>query len=469
MIATFRPHAVLAGCLALATLPAQVNWSQAAGTGAPMAYGGSAWDPVRARLVAFGGEQGGTPSDQHREYDPVAAQWTLLSPSVRPSSRRRPAMAFDEARGECVLFGGGAGVSPGTFLADTWTWNGIAWTQKFPAQSPSARHGAAMAYDRARAVVVLFGGFVPSGADAGDVWEWDGTTWTPRSFAGGPSARGAHRLVHDDARAVTVLYGGYSTPSQTTLADTWTWDGAAWTAGPGGPGSLCDQLFVYDSQRRRVVLFGGLRIAGPVLTDLALTWDWDGSAWLQRTTATSPAPRSAMACGYWPGAPGRAISGGGAQNTGTQFGSTFTLAPTAPASTSAFGTGCPTSAGPLALRAASHPYIGSDFVLEIADAPVVSFVAIMALGASNTIWSGVPLPLNLAVIGAPGCQALVSPDVLLTLPIVNTTATLTWSLPNLPAVIGQTLYAQGVVLDPLSPLPFQIGASHGRSFTFGSP
>jgi hypothetical protein len=468
MISTSRLTAALAGCLAAATLPAQVNWSQTAVTGAPMAYGASAWDAARARLVAFGGEQSGTPSDQHREYDPVTAQWTALTPSPRPGPRRRPAMAYDEARGECVLFGGGSGALPGTFLSDTWTWNGTVWTQRSPAQSPSPRFGAALAYDRARQVVVLFGGFVPSATDIADVWEWNGTTWTPRPFAGGPSPRGAHRLVYDVARGVTVLYGGYSTPALITLADTWTWDGTSWTAGPAGPGSLCDQLFVYDEQRSRVVLFGGLRIQGGQ-TDLAATWEWNGVAWQQRTTATPPTARSSMACGYWPGAPGRVIAGGGAQNTGTQFGSTFAFAPTTPAATASFGLGCPTSGGPLALNALTYPYIGTDFVLQIANAPQFAAIGLMALGGSNTTWNGLPLPLDLAPVGAPGCPANVSPDVLLTLFINNGIATLTWALPNLPAVVGQTLYAQGIVLDPLSPLPFQIGVTPGRSFRFGAP
>jgi hypothetical protein len=152
--------------------------------------------------------------------------------------------------------------------------------------APSPRFGAAMAYDSARQVVVLFGGFVPSGQDIADVWEWDGAAWTQRSFTGGPQARGAHRLAYDTARGVTVLYGGYRTPSQSTLADTWTWDGASWTTGGSGPGSLCDQLFVYDDFRQRVVLFGGLRIQGALQTDLNATWEWNGATWTQRTTAT---------------------------------------------------------------------------------------------------------------------------------------------------------------------------------------
>ena len=49
--------------------------------------------------------------------------------------------------------------------------------ERFPATSPSARGGSAMAYDAARGRVVLFGGADVDGTPLGDTWTWDGTTW----------------------------------------------------------------------------------------------------------------------------------------------------------------------------------------------------------------------------------------------------------------------------------------------------
>lgn len=451
-----------------ATVAAQVNWSQVSGAGAPMAYGGFAWDGARARLVAFGGEASGVPSDQQREFNPTSLSWATINPATRPSPRRRPAMAFDEARGVCVMFGGGAGTGGNTFLNETWTWDGTNWTQRFPTTVPGPRFGAAMAYDSLRQVVVMHGGFVQSGLDTGDLWEWNGTDWTQRTPAGGPSARGAHRMVFDATRGFTLLYGGYSTPGQTTLADTWIWDGNSWTAGPGGPGSLCDQLFVHDSHRQRVVLFGGLRITGPSLIDLNATWEWNGIAWTPRTTATPPSGRSSMACGFDP-VSGRILSGGGGTSGGTQFGTTFALRPTSPATVTSFGTGCPTTGGPVQLNALSMPYVGGAFEHQIAGGPPLGFVGLLAFGGSNTTWNGLPLPLDLTVLGAPGCQALVSPDVLLTVLLNAGAGSVTWNLPNVPSFVGQSFFTQAVILDPQSPLAFQIGASSGRQFTIGAP
>ncbi len=446
---------------------AQIQWSQVAVSNAPMAYCGSAYDDNRDRLVAFGGEQGIAQTDTTREFDPAVGQWTTVLPANRPSPRRRPAMAFDAARGECVLFGGGA--TPGQFFNDTWTWDGTVWTQRTPTTVPPVRHGASMAYDSVRQVVVMFGGFVQSGQDLGDCWEWNGTNWTQRTFTGGPSPRGAHRMVFDEARGQTVLYGGYRTPQQSTVADTWLWDGTSWTPGAGGPGSLCDQLFVYDRHRSRVVLWGGLRIQNLVLTDLSATYEWNGTAWTQRFPAGAPTARSAMAAGFAPWPVGRVLCGGGAQNTGTQFGSTFALVPTAPATELEFGNGCPTTAGAVDLAAVSLPYVGTDFVHEIRNAPPVAFVGLIAFGLSDQFWSGVPLPLDLTLAGAPGCSVLVSPDVLLVTLLNNGTGGLTWSLPNQQSLVGLTFFTQALVLDPLLPLAFQIGSSSGRRFTIGAP
>src|SRR5207249_2202662 len=51
----------------------------------------------------------------------------------------------------------------------------------------------------------------------------------------------------------------------------------------------------YDSARGRVVLFGGLGLGGCRRGD---TWEWDGTAWIEKAPATSPSARSghAMAC-----------------------------------------------------------------------------------------------------------------------------------------------------------------------------
>src|SRR5438105_2716674 len=64
--------------------------------------------------------------------------------ATSPSARYRMGMAYDQARGEVVLFGGNGATGD---VGDTWTWDGTTWTQQHPATSPSARYGMGMAYD----------------------------------------------------------------------------------------------------------------------------------------------------------------------------------------------------------------------------------------------------------------------------------------------------------------------------------
>src|SRR2546430_14962699 len=71
------------------------------------------------------------------------------------------------------------------------------WLDKSPQPTTSTtQQVAAMAYDAARGVTVLFGGHT------GATWEWDGTLWTYRPETG-PTANSA-AMAFDMARSVTV-------------------------------------------------------------------------------------------------------------------------------------------------------------------------------------------------------------------------------------------------------------------------
>ena len=64
------------------------------------------------------------------------------------------AAAFDPSTSEVVLFGGHDRLAYG----DTWSWNGSRWTQYSSSTAPAPRWDAAMAFDEARGNVVLYGG-----------------------------------------------------------------------------------------------------------------------------------------------------------------------------------------------------------------------------------------------------------------------------------------------------------------------
>src|SRR3990170_2895382 len=140
-----------------------------------------------------------------------------------PAARQDHAMVYDSARHVHVLFGGRAGNAS---LADTWEWDGSAWTLA-AVTGPGPRLPHAMAYDSARDVTVLYGGWAGTGA-VDDTWEWNGTAWAawePPNDVLRPYAMHSQAMAYDASRRVTVLFGGSTSDSRT-----WTWDGSRWTS-----------------------------------------------------------------------------------------------------------------------------------------------------------------------------------------------------------------------------------------------
>lgn len=224
-----------------------------------------AFDSARGVTVMFGGY--GRLGDTW-EWD--GEEWRLPN-VIGPGPRTRHAMAYDSARGAVVLFGGLDGGARG----DTWEWDGVEWRQ-VATSGPPPRSDHAMAYDSTRGVVVLFGGTDASGVRyLNDTWEWDGALWRNITNAG-PVTRGFHALAYDSAREVTVLFGGHGpTRFDSSLADTWEWDGSEWTQRDvEGPTRRRQHTLIYDSARMETILFGGTGQGEE-------TWAWDGVAWRQ--------------------------------------------------------------------------------------------------------------------------------------------------------------------------------------------
>ena len=244
--------------------------------------GASAFDSVRARVVLFGGAAPGAASLADTwVWDGEA--WTQLA-DTGPDARSRHALAFDGGRGRAVLFGGVS--TDGTLRGDTWEWDGESWTQVADT-GPDARSGHRLAYDSGRSATVLFGGSASGPSLRGDTWAWDGSNWTQEQDVG-PAVRQGHGLVFDDSRSQLVLFGGDTGAG--VVADTWTWDGTDWTERSRfGPPACAEADMVFDGGS--VLLYGG----AASLTDkdaavFAGSWTWDGQHWTQRQEI-GPGPR----------------------------------------------------------------------------------------------------------------------------------------------------------------------------------
>lgn len=251
---------------------------------------GMTYDAADHYTLLFGGGDAGQPNpNPQNDTWTWRDGWRQLSPATSPSPRNSPNLVYDPTTRTAVLFGGQD--ANGTYLDDTWIWNGATWTQQFPLISPPGREFPApgMAYDAATKTVVLFGGL--SNVDLGDTWEWNGTTkaWRQIFPATSPSPRGYHALSYDPLTKEIVLFGGYH--DSVNLKDTWTWNGVTWTQQfpPASPSARHSSAMAYDASLGQVVLFGGVEnYNGPALND---TWQWNGKTWTQLKTSSQPGAR----------------------------------------------------------------------------------------------------------------------------------------------------------------------------------
>lgn len=272
------------------------SWGLRTSVASPSARHGHrmVFDPAAARVVLFGGiDAGGGLRSDLWQWDGV--EWLQRDTGSGPSPRLGHAMVYDPVRRSVVLFGGQDASGP---LGDTWEWDGAQWVERFGA-APPARCGGAMAFDGARGVVVLFGGCTDGGSGSylGDTWEWDGSTWTAAAPRQSPPALAAAELAYDPVAGRVVLFGGTSETPRAGSAATWEWDGADWTArSPSmAPPARAGFRMEWVADRRRIVAFGGSLTWGCGEFPAAVapdTWEWDGDEWSLRTRAASP---------LWPG------------------------------------------------------------------------------------------------------------------------------------------------------------------------
>jgi cysteine-rich repeat protein len=207
----------------------------------------------------------------------------VLTPGLTPNKRDSHAFAYDAARQRIVMYGGYTVVRN---LADTWEWDGTAWTQIPTAHSPGTRLDAAMAYDPIRHRIVLFGGFSAFYAGyQGSTWEYDGVDWTLKNPANSPPPLAAAAMTFDANRGHILLYGGISGDATEGTA-TWDYDGNTWTklTPASNPGVRSGHRMVWDAKNNVVVLVGGAvnpNGSGGGGGDNHI-WTWNGTSWSDR-------------------------------------------------------------------------------------------------------------------------------------------------------------------------------------------
>jgi hypothetical protein len=135
------------------------------------------------------------------------------------------------------------------------------------------------------------GNVILSGGDTGntspafaDTWQWDGTAWTQLQVNGPANCQGAMAPVGG-----TVVLSGFN-PEMSypfpSYNETHIWNGTAWNAF-SGPGPKLRQWPAMASTSAGVLLFGGFGNTTAVAS--AESWLWDGATWKQLKASGPPA------------------------------------------------------------------------------------------------------------------------------------------------------------------------------------
>jgi hypothetical protein len=462
---------------------------------APMRWDGSAWRPlgngidqeIRALAalpdgcVIAGGDftQAGA-VDANRIARWSGGAWSSLEPGMDARVRALAALPNGEF------------VAGGDFLTAGWVtanhvaqWIGCGW-----APLGLGLNGSVHALLALPGGGLLAGGAFTTagGAPASRIARWDGRNWWPV----GAGLNGLVRALAVLPNGDFVAGGEFTSAGGVPANRIARWDGAAWhPLGSGMDDRVLSLLVLPDGA---LVVGGGFRIAGGVSAfHLA---HWDGAAWSSmgigmggtlsgdgvRALALLPDGDLVVADysfggwgpGYWP--PMSRLMrrvGGTWTDFGFPLGRTSALAvlphgelaiggaftspgaffaryvSTCPATATPLGAGCPSSGGANTLAATALPWVDSTFRATGTGLPGSALVA--AVTSFTAIPQGV-LPLaSVFAEGQPGCDLLVTGEIVQGLVAAGGRAELALFLPNVPPLVGLTFFHQMI--------PIEIGPS----------
>lgn len=259
------------------------------------------YDSMNNLVILFGGVNSKGHIYETWVYDVATDTWQQKSPSTTPSATRVPAMTYDSANKKVVLFGGLD--SDDKYMDETWIYDvgEDKWTQKFPSNKPSARAMTTMVYDSFNNKIILFAGWDGS-KYLDDMWFYNvsSNTWTEKTQSTKPSARNSHAMVYDSENKKVILFGGDSGGGN-RYDDTWVYDPDmnTWTEKTQStkPSARNVHEMAYDSTNNKVVLFGGY-IASSVVNNETWTYDYPENKWIQMKPSNKPPARASFAMCY---------------------------------------------------------------------------------------------------------------------------------------------------------------------------
>lgn len=439
---------VLACC---AELPAQ-GWSDrtAAGGPPPRWSHGMCYDPVRQYVLL----SGGIDTSQPGRTDTWSWDGTAWQPrGTAPASFRSLVV-----HGSTNKVLGIAMQSPQSGGVAAYEWDGAQWTLSGQASVASWAWADDLtaAYDPVRQETVVVS---RSAATINTVVVFDGTNWSSRTCTTGlPTlyTTGYARMLAWDPVALRIVCA-QDEQSYILIGSTWIplpaqrfyeWNGAGWNLRMPATVPARGGAMATDTTRSCVLQLDGEYPSSqtPGSNQPHHTWSYANGVSTRLTTFTAPAARLNASMAFDPVRGVAVLFGGYYQYLAMGDTWEFDLGPLA--TFTAFGTGCTGSRGVPQLTAqnGSLPRIGATFQAHLSNLPWTGPVFLL-LGLSDTNYSGTPLPIDLAMLGAPGCLLRTSIEDVQS--VANVLGTAIWSF-TVPPVAGASFYVQALPLDPFA-------------------
>jgi hypothetical protein len=229
--------------------------------------------------------------------------WAQLEPATGLPQRGDFAVGYDPVRNRVVAFGGlrhNPDTQSNDYLGDTWTFDGSTWTHEDTPVAPVARSDARMAWSQDLGGIVLYGGTLNNGDSLKDTWLWDGSTWAQLATTGNPPRMAMQAMASDPSTGGVMTFGGYSRNGSfvSELDQTWVLDGTTWTqqSPERVPPQRVHLAAATDPDLDVVTLIGSV----PIGASTVETWTWDGSDWTRQNPAHNPSDRSGAALAWAP-------------------------------------------------------------------------------------------------------------------------------------------------------------------------
>ena len=223
----------------------------------------------------------------------VTAQPTIIQDRSGIEARWAAQALFDAQRGRLLVQGGVSANQSGTFYpATTMEFDGLNWMTSAAVTSPRA-YGAMAETVTGRGQSIVFGGRNAQGNILGDTLIWDSPNnrYSAVSPAASPSPRHSHAMVYDSTRKRTVLFGGVVSASGTQTGDVWEWDGATWRSFASVSSPRSGHAMVHHAKGGWTLIYGG-EANGNLLGGAVY---WDGGSFSYGPAAPGPRKFHAMA------------------------------------------------------------------------------------------------------------------------------------------------------------------------------